>query len=191
MDNATVARILNAANIHEQIEILLRKGYTYSWIIQVLHVSSKTITKVKHSIDNGEPIPEVGKRGQPTKKTSEVITITIEETVNNPRLSASALQLIIQSKTGISISITKILEIRKDAGYYYSPPKCMPNLCYSILKHKEIIPFIGFSDESRFCMCNDSKWVWVKRSEYNEKAYVKKNKFPTNFQNIITRQRIT
>ena len=52
--------------------------------------------------------------------------------------------------------------------------------CYSILKHKEIIPFIGFSDESRFCRCNDSKWVWVKRGEYNEKAYVKKNKFPTS-----------
>ena len=181
MDNETVAQIVNAASVHEQIEILLRKGCTFSVIIQILHVSSKTIAKIKHAIDNGEPVPAVWKRGQPTKKTAEVITITIEETVNNPRLSASALQLIIHTKTGISISIPKILEIRKESGYYYSPPKCMPNLtdqqikkrisfCYSILKHREIIPFIGFSDESRFCMCNDSRWVWVKRGEFNEKA---------------------
>ena len=147
MDNETVAQIVIAASVHEQIEILLRKGCTFSVIIQILHVSSKTIAKIKHAIDNGEPVPAVGKRGQPTKKTAEVITITIEETVNNPRLSASALQLIIHTKTGISISIPKILEIRKESGYYYSPPKCMPNLtdqqikkrisfCYSILKHR-------------------------------------------------------
>jgi hypothetical protein len=43
-----------------------------------------------------------------------------------------------------------------------------------------IIPFIGFSDESRFCMYNDNKWVWVKRGEFNENAYVKKYKYPLN-----------
>ena len=90
MDNATVARLLNATSVHEQIEILLRQNYKYEEIIQVLHVSSKTISKIKQAIIKGEPIPEVGKCGQPTKKTTEVITITIEETVNNPRLPASA-----------------------------------------------------------------------------------------------------
>ena len=188
MNSATVARLINASNTHEQIAILLNEGYTHAMIINTLHVSSKTITKIKQSIDNGTSLPVIGKRGQPTKKTTEVITITIEETVNNPRLSASALKMIIAARTGISISIPKILEIRQEAGYYYSPPKVMPNLtelhlqkrisfCYSILKHREIIPFIGFTDESRFCMNNDNRWVWVKRGEYNEKAYIKKEKY--------------
>jgi transposase len=140
MDNATVARLLGAANVNEQITILLQQDYTYEGIIQVLHVSSKTISIIKDAIIKGEPIPAMGNRGQPTKKTSEIITITIEETVNNPRLSASALQLIIQTKTGISISVPKILEIRKDSGYYYSPLKYMSNL--TDLNKKEFLSVI-------------------------------------------------
>lgn len=189
MDNATVALLLYARNTHEQIAILLQRGMTQVDIIRILHVSSKTITKIKSALDKGQPIPDMGKRGQPTKKTTEVITITIEETINNPRLSGSALQIIIAAQTGITISVPKILEIRKEAGFYFSPPKVMPilnelnikkriNFCYSILKHREIIPFIGFTDESRFCMGNDRRWVWIRRGEFNEKAYVEKEKYP-------------
>ena len=189
MKNSTVDFLLRTNNNHERIAILLHEGLTQENIIQILHVSSKTITKVKHALDNGEEIPECGKRGQPTKKTPEVTAITIEETVNNPKISGSALQIIIAAKTGITVSVKKILEIRHEAGYYYSPPKSMPKLtdanikkrisfCYTILKHKDIVPYIGFTDESRFCMGNDCKWVWVKRGEYNEKAYVQREKFP-------------
>ena len=68
MKNSTVDLLLRTNNNHERIAILLHEGLTQENIIQILHVSSKTITKVKHALDNGEEIPECGKRGQPTKK---------------------------------------------------------------------------------------------------------------------------
>ena len=189
MQNETLSLLINESNTNERIAILLRNGYTQDNIIKILHVSSKTITKVKKAIDNGDSVPARGKKGQPTKKTPGIIAIVIEETVNNPRLPASAVQIIIAMKTGVDISVNKILEIRKEAGYYYSPPKAMPRLtdinikkrisfCYSILKNRDIIPLIGFTDESRFCMGNDKRWVWVKRGEYNINAYMQRDKFP-------------
>ena len=110
MNIETLARLENATNINEKIAILLNEKYSYEAIIKILRVSPKTISKVNSALKNGDDIPPVGKRGQPTKKTSEVITCTIQETVNNPRLPASAIQVIIQTKTGIRVSISKILQ---------------------------------------------------------------------------------
>ena len=73
MQNETLSLLLNASNINDKIAILLNHGYTQVDIIKILHVSSKTITKIKKSIDNGQPIPERGKRGQPTKKKLQAL----------------------------------------------------------------------------------------------------------------------
>ena len=55
--------LLNAININDKIAILLNHGYTQVDIIKILHVSSKTITKIKKSIDNEQPVPARGKQG--------------------------------------------------------------------------------------------------------------------------------
>ena len=47
------------------------------------------------------------------QKTSEVITCAIQEIVNNPRLPASAIQVIIQTKTGVRVLISKIYNNHK------------------------------------------------------------------------------
>ena len=71
----------------------------------------------------------------------------IKETVNNPRLSASAIQIIIARKTDVNISIIKILEIRKEADYYYSPPKAMPRLTDLNIKKPNIILLFDFEKQ--------------------------------------------
>lgn len=191
IDGETVELLVNEKDINKKIAILLAKHLTHDMIAKILHVSSKTISNVKKSLDNSGEIPLRKKTGRPTIQTAEIITIVIEETINNPRVPAGAIQVSIALRAGRTVSITTIQNIRREAGFYYSPPRSAPSLtplqiqkrlsfCYSILKHPEIIPFFGFSDESRFCMQNDKRWVWVKRGDYNDKAYVQKSKFPVS-----------
>lgn len=48
---------------------------------------------------------------------------------------------------------------------------------YSVLLYKKRLPNIGFSDESRFCLGSDSRWVWRRPGEYNPNAIVPQVKF--------------
>ena len=35
-----------------------------------------------------------------------------------------------------------------------------------------------FSDESRFCLTSDRRWVWKRRGDYNDKFFADKERFP-------------
>lgn len=87
-----------------------------------------------------------------------------------------------------------INHLRYQIGFNYLPPLSEPNLsqiqkqkrinfCYTFLLHRKELPFIGFSDESRFCLRNDNRWVWQIRS-YNSKIVVFHSKFAPSITNL-------
>ena len=88
----------------------------------------------------------------------------------------------------VNISSHTINLLRGQIGFNYLPPLSEPNLskiqkqkrmnfCYTILLHRNELPFIGFSDKSRFCLGNDYRWVWRNQGQYNPKTVVSHSKF--------------
>lgn len=88
----------------------------------------------------------------------------------------------------VNISSHTINRLRGQIGFNYLPPLSEPNLskiqkqkrmnfCYTILLHRNELPFIGFSDKSRFCLGNDNRWVWRIQGQYNPKPVVSHSKF--------------
>jgi hypothetical protein len=74
-------------------------------------------------------------------------------------------------------------------GFRYQPPRHNQELspdhisarvafCQEMLEHPGWLPLIHFSDESRFVLGDDKRWVWYRRAEDNDSAMQSKEKFP-------------
>jgi hypothetical protein len=74
-------------------------------------------------------------------------------------------------------------------GFYYQPPRHTQELkqCHiearlafseMMLTNPAWLPLIHFSDESRFVLGDDKRWVWYRRDEENESAMRSTRKFP-------------
>lgn len=94
----------------------------------------------------------------------------------------------LKSSLNVNISSSTINRLRGEIGFNFLPPLSEPklselqkqkrmNFCYTILLHRDDLPFIGFSDESRFCLGKDNRWVWRNRGQYNLETVVSHSKF--------------
>lgn len=175
-------------NKNEQIEALLDLEFSTRDIQLILKCSPNTISKVKKSIDETGSPPSMGKIGRPTKKTKEIASLIVQETSDNPYISASDLQYSVSNKLHSSIGQTTINNFRNEIGFKFLPPLNEPlltpqhiekriNFCYSILKNRNNLPVIGFSDESRFSLGSDKRWLWRRRNERNPNTIIKKEKY--------------
>lgn len=88
----------------------------------------------------------------------------------------------------VSISNSTLNNFRGEIGFKYLQPEHSPllsdlqiknrmNFCYSILSHKNELPFICFSDESRFGLYRDKRWLWRKKGMHNKKRAFPKSSF--------------
>lgn len=173
---------------NEQIEALIEFNFNTRDIQKILRCSPNSISKVKKSINETGSPPPMAKIGRPTKKTDNVASFIIKETNQNPYISASDLQFNIQNTLKVDIGQTVLNELRKELGFKFLPPLKEPLLtpihkekrisfCYSILKKRHELPFIGFSDESRFSLGSDKRWLWRRRNDRNPNAILKKEKY--------------
>ena len=192
MDYGDIRNIFNSGlTRNQQIAELIKLRYTTREIQQMMRCSPNIISQVRQSLNITGNAPEQSKMGRPTKKTPLVKSFVIQQTLTNPYSSGQDLHNQLIDTKNIDVSRTTINSIRGDCGYKFLPaiqePLLTPiqivkrlNFCYSILLHKNDLPFIGFSDESRFGLGSDKRWVWRKRNEYNENAVVEKTKYATS-----------
>jgi hypothetical protein len=91
----------------------------------------------------------------------------------------------------VSLCKSTIAEIRNDEGFHPKPPRhyqvltaghinARMQFCNHWLQPHMIplLPLIHFSDESRFVLRDDKKWVWYRNGEENESAMRHSVKFP-------------
>jgi hypothetical protein len=90
---------------------------------------------------------------------------------------------------GRSIDPSSITRHKKLMGFRYQPPRHTPELrqehvearvafAEQMLAHPGWLPRIHFSDESRFVLGDDKRWVWYRRGEENDSAMRSTQKFP-------------
>lgn len=177
----------------EKIADLLIQKVPYSQIINQLHTGNSRISRVAAQLKNNNFDTnckiESAKIGRPTKITTEIIQTIETETLENPRIGGIKLSNKIAQMLGISLSYTTINMIRNQLHFQFKTPRrrsfltpihiqnrltfCNGQLNGQIDWSNSVI----FSDESRFCIHDDSRRVWIKRGVYNEGTFVNEQKY--------------
>ena len=167
-----------------QCQQLLAKGWSFNDISKFLRMSSKTVAKVAKGLT-----PATRSPGRPSTLTSEHIRFIEVNSLANARLTDEELAEMTRSRFGISLSRTTVCRVRQKLGFVYRPPKVVQALteeqkkvrfdfCNWILQHRDEVPNIIFSDESRFQKGCDNKWRRIRRGQWNESCYSERKKFP-------------
>lgn len=173
---------------NEQIAELIKLDITTRDIQTIMRCGPNIISTIRKSLDLTGYAPEQSKMGRPSKRMPEVKSFIVEQTTEDPYISGEDIHNTIKCSMDVDIGSSTMNSIRTDCGFKFLPPIQQPqltdlqitkrlNFCYSVLLHKDSLPSIGFSDESRFGLGCDKRWVWRKRKEFNPKTVSEKTKY--------------
>ena len=168
---------------------LLQKNYSYESIKETLKTGNSRISRVAKQLKNNSPIIETAKVWRPPKVTPEIKQFINIETIEDPRIGGVKLSEKIALSLGVTLSSTTINQIRNLLKFSYTHPRRRQFLnekqiqnrisfCQNQLEGEiDWSEMVVFSDESRFCLRDDSRKVWVKRGYYNEKTFCNEKKY--------------
>lgn len=170
---------------------LVTAGKTIRHIIKTAKVGQKRVYEVIESRRNG--ITEIPDKslGRPTLLTSQLCHYIDFYTLLDAKLSNTQLKNLLYQQHSIDVSESTINRGRHLLKFCFKPPKIKQALTDDqiILRqqwledfknNKNIYKNLIFTDESRFCEESDSRWVWRRRSEWNESSFATKSKFKTS-----------
>lgn len=173
----------------EIIANLLKDGKSYRFIQSELKVGNTRISRISSQIANNQRTITSAKMGRPSKITPNIIQTVQDETLRDPRIGGTSLSHIILNTLGISISSTTVNFIRNQLKFHFQSPRRRPFLteghianrisfCQDQLKNEiNWEDGVIFTDESRFCLRDDSRRIWLKRGIYNEKSFTNEKKY--------------
>ena len=138
-------------------------------------------------------VPKPKANHAPTKLTHEVLSAIHTMIYNDAHVTLETMQKSISQQFSMAISIASIQNGCKKLNYCYKPPQHTHLLtskqmsdrvsfAYTLVHYyysNEIdLTTIVFSDESRFVLGDDKRWVWRRYGERNVTAVVGSLKFP-------------
>ena len=175
--------------MEKSIVELSQRGYTYAQIAELLHVGVHRIGNVLHYFHKTNEIPKPSKRGRHPKITQSMKEYIEIKTLQDAHLSSRCLAVELKNTFNQSISSQYVSKIRNDLRFKFSPPKHDQELtpehiekrmefCKKMLLQKEYLNKIAFSDESRFVLGKDNRWVWTRKGEYSKSSVASTQKFP-------------
>ena len=167
---------------------LLLEGVPYSEIVVRLHAGNSRISRVAFQIKKKNFNPNIkiqsAKMGRPTKINPEIVQTIETETLQNPRIGGIALSNKIATSLGVSLSYTTINKIRNEIHFSFKIQRRRSFLTETHIQNRIVFcngqlqgqidwqNCVVLSDESRFCLHDDSRRVWVKRGVYNDGAFI-------------------
>ncbi|MBR4634193.1 transposase, partial [bacterium] len=170
---------------------LLQKGKSETEIRELAQCGLQKVRAVERDIAaNKSPSSfyTEPKRGRPTKMTNEMKAHLLINAAGP--ISDASLAQDICSKFGLrSLARSTINLYRKMFHFQYKPPKQRQLLTEEQKKKRKRFVYsifnlpdfpwrtIIFSDESRVCLGNDSKWVWRRRGDTCQTIFVEKTKY--------------
>ena len=172
----------------QSIANMLKAGFSYETIRNLLQAGNSRISRISDQIKkNSAIIP--AKRGRPPKVNSDVITTIENKTIDDPSIGGYKLSKFIQDNLKIQISPSLINRIRNQLNFHFTHPRRCQFLTPKHIENR--ITFsqnqlngdinwcesVIFSDESRFCMHDDSSRIWIKRGLYTENTFCKEKKY--------------
>jgi transposase len=166
----------------QRILDLHAQGYTRDDICATLHVGTHRVSRTIHLFEATGTIPSPRFGGRPRKVTDEILDYIDVRTLAAARLPSTRLAAEIRDKYGIPLSISTIVTRRREMGFRFRPPRHKQILrpehlearvafCEEMLSQPQYLPVINFSDESRFVLGDDKRWIWYRRGEKNESAF--------------------
>jgi transposase len=165
------------------------QAMTHRAICVALGVGLHRVVNALKSYQNTGLVPEPLSRGPRKKITKAILDFIDIRTLQNARLSNTQLVADIKARFHVDLHRTTVSEKRKLMGFRYQPPRHTQQLtqahidarrefCKFMLASPAWFPLIHFSDESRFVLGDDKRWVWYRRGEENESATVSTQKYP-------------
>jgi hypothetical protein len=162
-----------------------------------LHLRHCTQAQIVAALRTGKPrifhqsgvIPELLGIGRPSKRLSDETAFVEARTLQNPSLSSVNMVNEITTYFGVQPSQTTVCLTRKELRYKYRPPRhnqalndryttVQLDFCQKMLKMREDLPKIHFSDGSRVVLEADRQWIWCRSGEDNLGASMSSIKFP-------------
>ena len=181
---------INPESKDQIIANLLIKKASYETIKSIVKCGNSRISRISLQIKNEEPI-ESAKIGRLPIVNQNVINTIEYQTIHDPTIGGSSLSSLIASNLGIDISSKTVNLIRNQLKFRYTHPRrrlfmiqqhiqarlsfCDDQLQNEINWESGVI----FSDESRFCLRDDSRRIWIKRGIYNDSTFVNEKKYDT------------
>jgi transposase len=179
MDDSVEARI---------IDLHLRQ-HSQNEIVTALHLSKMRVSRAfKHFPETGQ-VPNALRVGRPSKVTSELASDIEGRTLQEPAISGVAFSAEISEQFHVSLSRTAVNVTRAGQFFKYQPTRHDQALtaahiedritfCHKMLRLRDDIPLIHYSDESRFILGDDRRWIWYQRGQENPPASISLTKFP-------------
>ena len=173
-----------------QIREDLQAGLTWREVKAKRGVGFDRISRIASAIKNDQPTPLPLPIGRPRKVTDEVISLINQQTIDDPILSGSKLARNICEKLHISLSHTTINNIRAQLRFRFTHPRRIQKLTEKHIAKRLEFPDkqeaaginwesdVIISDESRFCLSDDSRRIWLKRGVYHPNTFRGEVKFP-------------
>lgn len=159
--------------------------YSENVITKFVHVSKTTYQDIKKRIRLGKlnkNDPTIPKRVLAQDEVESLRYIY-------PHLSDARIAQLVTKNTSIQISRATVNRIEHLLRFHFLPPKIRQNLtetqmmkrilfCRRVLIDEISGDEIVFTDESRFVLGTDNRWVWRRRGEDIDEIYEEKDKFP-------------
>ena len=178
--------------IEEKIIFAHTRGFSIRAIKNAFHVGSDKVSATIKYYKNTKTIPQPIPKEAP-KLNTRVLAQIHNMIFTDAHVTLETMQKTIAEKFEISIALSTIAKGYAKLKYQYKPPKHKQMLTpkqiadrvsfaytmVSMFYSNEIdLSCIVFSDESRFVLGDDKRWVWRRRGENNPTSFKKSEKFP-------------
>lgn len=167
----------------------LKDHVPWETIKSILKTGNSRISRIANQLKNNSQQIQSAKVGRPRKVNSDIIEMIESETLKDPRVGGRNLSNIILTSLHIELSHTTINQIRNNLHFRFTHPRRRPFMTEKHISYRMEFSqaqiagqidwgeMVVFSDESRFCMRDDSRRIWVKRGVYADNTFVNEKKY--------------
>lgn len=163
---------------------------SYSKIKEILKVGNDRISRtIQYGLINNKAPPPIPLGRRP--KVDNALIVRVEAlTKENAHLGDEKIAQLISTQH-FKVSRSSVNKIHHRLRFKWRPAKVRQALTpiqivnrlnfvnYLLIRPAQIsFETLVFSDESRFAMTSDSRWIWARRGEHTESQYANKHSFP-------------
>lgn len=183
-----------ATTPEEKIIFAFIRGFSLRKIKETFHVGSDKVSETIKYYRRTGSIPKPPERKR-TKLTQTVLSEIHNMIYADAHVTLQQMQKNIAERFQLAVSISTVARGCSIMNYQYKPPKHKQILTPKQISYRVSFAYtlitmyysndidlgsIVFSDESRFVLGDDKRWVWRRHGEDNPTAYKQTEKYPAS-----------
>ena len=160
-------------------------------VVRFLRTSFHRVVETLREFHRSHVIPTPKARGAP-KKTFAEIVLLVEHLINSDHsLSIERIRKELAVAHGQFLSFGSVQKILHQLRFEWKPPKIRQSLkefqihdrlrfAFTMIERLLYLMPIIFSDESRFALTSDGRWIWRRRGDVDDSVFSDRTKFPVS-----------